>query len=93
LIDSGLAPDEVIKRIFDFMNYCKVGILTKEGNYIRIKENCESLRTKLYTHIKEPCCYFTGGFLNGVFTAAIQKRVVETRCIVADDPYCEWEIV
>jgi len=93
LIDQGLAPDEIIKKIFDFINYCKVGIITKKGDTIRIKENCESIRTKLYTHIKEPSCYFTTGFLNGLFSAVIKKRVVETKCIVAGDPYCEWEIV
>jgi predicted hydrocarbon binding protein len=31
--------------------------------------------------------------LNGLLLAAKQKRVMETKCIVAGDPYCEWEIV
>jgi len=93
LIDSGLDPDEALEKIFNFMDYCKVGKIIKKDKIIRIKENCESLRTKLFSRIKEPCCYFTGGFLNGVLTAVKKKRVVETKCIVADDPFCEWEII
>jgi len=93
LIDAGLDKDEAIKRVLDFMNYCKVGKVTKKDKTIKIKENCESIRTKLYTHIKEPCCYFTTGFLNGLLLAVKQKRVIETKCIVSDDPYCEWEII
>jgi predicted hydrocarbon binding protein/KaiC/GvpD/RAD55 family RecA-like ATPase len=94
LMARGLNEDEAIKRVFDFMNYCKVGKVTAEDGSIRIKENCESLRTLIVaTRIKEPCCYFTTGFLNGIFSAVKKKRVVETKCIVAGDPYCEWEIV
>ena len=92
LIDAGLDSDEALKRVFDFMTYCKVGKITKKDKKIKIKENCESIRTKLYTHIKEPSCYFTTGFLNGIFSAIEKKRVIETKCIVAGDPYCEWEI-
>ena len=94
LMKAGLTEDEAIKRVFDFMNYCKVGKITTKNNTIKIIENCESLRTLIVaTRIKEPSCYFTTGFLNGLLLAAKQKRVIETKCIVAGDPYCEWEIV
>ena len=84
--------DEAIKRVIDFMNYCKVGRVTL-GETIRIIENCESLRTKMFTHIKEPSCYFTTGFLNGLFSAVRNQHVREIKCIVAGAPYCEWEII
>jgi len=92
LLEAGLSEDEAIKRVIDFMNYCKVGKVTL-GETIRIRENCESIRTKLYTHIKEPSCYFTTGFLNGIFSATKNQHVREVKCIVAEDPYCEWEII
>jgi predicted hydrocarbon binding protein/KaiC/GvpD/RAD55 family RecA-like ATPase len=92
LMKAGLKEGEAIKRIIDFMNYCKVGKVTL-GETIRIMENCESIRTKLFTHIKEPSCYFTTGFLNGLFSAVKKQHVRETKCIVAGDPYCEWEII
>ena len=91
LIKAGIKEDEATKRVIDFMNYCKVGKVTV-GETIRIKENCESIRTKLFTGFKEPSCYFTTGFLNGLFTAVKNKRIREIKCIVAGDPYCEWEI-
>jgi len=92
LIAAGLSEDEAINKVIDFMNYCKVGKITMDET-IRIIENCESLRTLIVaTKIKEPCCYFTTGFLNGLFLAVKKKRVREIKCIVADDPYCEWEI-
>ena len=93
LIGAGLVGDEAIKRVFDFMNYCKMGKITSTDKTIKVKENCECIRTELYSRIKEPCCYFTTGFLNGLFSAVKKKRVVETKCIVAGDPYCEWEII
>jgi predicted hydrocarbon binding protein/KaiC/GvpD/RAD55 family RecA-like ATPase len=92
LLEAGLSEDEAIKRVIEFMNYCKVGKVTL-GETIKIRENCESIRTKLYTHIKEPSCYFTTGFLNGLFSAVKNQHVREVKCIVADDPYCEWEII
>ena len=93
LIDKGLDSDEALKRVFDFMNYCKVGKITWKDKTIKITENCECLRTKLFTQIKEPSCYFTTGFLNGLFLAIKKKRVIETKCIVAGDSHCEWEII
>jgi len=92
LIDAGLSEDEAIRRIIDFMNYCKVGKVTL-GETIRIRENCEAWRTKLVTTIEEPSCFFTTGFLNGLFSAVKNQHVRETKCIVAGDAYCEWEIV
>ncbi len=92
LIKAGVTGDEAIKRVIDFMNYCKVGKVSISET-IRIKENCETVRTKLATAIREPSCYFTTGFLNGLFSAVKKQHVRESRCIVAGDPYCEWEFV
>jgi len=91
MMEAELKEDEAIKRVIDFMNYCKVGKVTMDET-IRIKENCES-QTKLWTtKIKEPSCFFTTGFLNGLFSAVKNQHVREVRCIAAGDPYCEWEI-
>jgi predicted hydrocarbon binding protein/KaiC/GvpD/RAD55 family RecA-like ATPase len=92
LIKAGIKEDEAIKLVIKFMNYCKVGIVTA-GETIRIRENCESIRTELFTHMKEPSCYFTTGFLNGLFSAVKNQHVREVKCIAAGDPYCEWEII
>ncbi|MBA7636456.1 hypothetical protein ES703_44076 [subsurface metagenome] len=92
LMEAGIKEDEAIKKVIDFMNYCKLGKVTL-GETIRIKENCESLRTKLFTAIEEPSCYFTTGFLNGLFSAVKKQHVSEIKCIAAGDPYCEWEII
>jgi predicted hydrocarbon binding protein len=92
LLKAGIKEDEAIKRVIDFMNYCKVGKVTL-GETIRIRENCESIRTKLFTHMKEPSCFFTTGFLNGLFSAVKNQHVREIKCVVAGDPYCEWEII
>jgi predicted hydrocarbon binding protein len=93
LLEAGLSGDEALKRVLDFMNYCKVGKVTL-GETVRIRENCESLRTTIiFRHAQEPSCYFTTGFLNGLFSAVKNKHVREVRCIAAGDPYCEWEII
>ena len=92
LMEAGIKEDEAINRVIDFMNYCKVGKVNV-GETIRIRENCEAVRTKLCTTIKEPSCYFTTGFLNGLFSAVKNQHVREIRCIVPGDPYCEWEII
>jgi predicted hydrocarbon binding protein/KaiC/GvpD/RAD55 family RecA-like ATPase len=93
MMESGLKEDETIKRVVDFMNYCKVGKVTMDET-IRIKENCEGSQTKAWTtKIKEPSCFFTTGFLNGLFSAVKRQHVREVKCIVAGDPYCEWEIL
>jgi predicted hydrocarbon binding protein/KaiC/GvpD/RAD55 family RecA-like ATPase len=91
LIDAGIGEDEAVKRVLNFLEHCKVGKVTA-GETIRIRENCESLRTQLFaTKRDEPCCFFTTGFLNGFFLAVKNQYVKETKCIVLGDPYCEWE--
>jgi predicted hydrocarbon binding protein/KaiC/GvpD/RAD55 family RecA-like ATPase len=92
LINAGLGEDEAVRCVVDFMGYCKVGKITA-GETIRIRENCESIRTKLFTAMEEPSCHFTTGFLNGLFSAAKNQHVREIKCIAAGDPYCEWEIM
>jgi hypothetical protein len=92
LMEAGLGEDETLKRVLDFMNYCKVGKVTS-GETVRIGENCESLRTTILIHEKQPSCFFTTGFLNGLFSAVKGQHVREVRCIAAGDPYCEWEIM
>jgi predicted hydrocarbon binding protein/KaiC/GvpD/RAD55 family RecA-like ATPase len=93
LMDVGLNEDETIKHVIDFMNYCKVGKIAL-GETIRLEGNCESLCMKFFTpKPEEPCCYFTTGFLNGLFSAVKNQHVRETKCIAAGDPYCEWEIM
>jgi predicted hydrocarbon binding protein/KaiC/GvpD/RAD55 family RecA-like ATPase len=88
LTEAGVKGDEAINRVIDFMNYCKVGKVTV-GKTIRIEENCERFEMKT----AQPSCYFTTGFLNGLFSAAKNQHVREVKCIAAGDPYCEWEIV
>jgi predicted hydrocarbon binding protein/KaiC/GvpD/RAD55 family RecA-like ATPase len=92
LREAGLSEEEAIKRVIDFMNYCKVGRVTMDKT-IRISENCESFWTRPY-RVKwdEPRCFFTTGFLNGLFSAAKNQHVREIKCIASGDPYCEWEI-
>jgi predicted hydrocarbon binding protein/KaiC/GvpD/RAD55 family RecA-like ATPase len=92
LMEAGLSEDETLKRVLDFMNYCKVGKVTL-GETVKIRENCESLRTTILMHEKQPSCFFTTGFLNGLFSAVKNQHVRETKCIAAGDPYCEWEII
>jgi len=91
LMEAGLKEDEAVKRILNFLEHCKVGKVAA-GETIRMKENCETLRTKLFaTKREEPCCFFTTGFLNGFFSVVKNQHVKETKCIVLGDPYCEWE--
>jgi predicted hydrocarbon binding protein/KaiC/GvpD/RAD55 family RecA-like ATPase len=88
LMNAGLGQDEVIKRVIDFMDYCKVGKVTL-GETIKISQNCEAFGLET----GEPTCFFTTGFLNGLFSAVKNKHVREIKCIGAGDPYCEWEII
>jgi KaiC/GvpD/RAD55 family RecA-like ATPase/predicted hydrocarbon binding protein len=93
LIQAGLSEDETIKRVFNFLEHCKVGKVTV-GDTIRIKESCESIWSRLFTMgFLEPSCFFTTGFLNGLFSTVKGQRVREIKCIAAGDPYCEWEII
>ena len=64
LIEAGSSEDEALKRVLRFLEYCKVGKVTL-GETIRIRDNCECLRTTMFLHEKQPSCFFTTGFLNG----------------------------
>jgi predicted hydrocarbon binding protein/KaiC/GvpD/RAD55 family RecA-like ATPase len=88
LMNAGMGEDQVIKRVISFMEYCKVGKITL-GETIRMKENCESFGLET----GEPSCFFTTGFLNGLFSAVKNQHVREMKCIAMGDPYCEWEII
>jgi predicted hydrocarbon binding protein/KaiC/GvpD/RAD55 family RecA-like ATPase len=88
LMEAGVTGDEAIKRVIDFMEYCKVGKISS-GETIRMWENCESFGTET----GQPSCNFTTGFLNGLFSVVKNQHVKEIRCIAAGDAYCEWEIV
>ncbi len=92
LLDAGLSADEALKRVIHFLEHCSVGKVTA-GETIRITENSESSSTVLFTTTEEPSCYFTTGFLNGLFSAVRNQRLREIKCITAGDAYCEWEIV
>jgi predicted hydrocarbon binding protein/KaiC/GvpD/RAD55 family RecA-like ATPase len=88
LMEAGVTGDEAIKRVIGFMEYCKVGKISS-GETIRMWENCESFGMET----RQPCCNFTTGFLNGLYSAVKNQRVREVKCIAAGDPYCEWEII
>ena len=91
LMEAGLGEDDAVKRVLNFLNQSKVGNVSMDET-IRIKENCESSQTKMFTtKEKVPSCYFTTGFLNGFFSAVKNQHVKETKCIAIGDPYCEWE--
>jgi predicted hydrocarbon binding protein len=90
LMEAGLSEDEALKRVLHFLEYCKVGEVTL-GETVRIRDNCECLRTTIFKHEKQPSCFFTTGFLNGLFSAVKNQHVREVRCVAAGDPYCEWE--
>ena len=93
LMKAGLAEDEAVKRVLGFLEHCRVGKVSANET-IKIKDSSESLYTKYYTaKWEEPSCFFTTGFLNGLYSAVKNKHVREIKCIAAGDPYCEWEIV
>jgi len=85
-IAGGLNEKETVRRLFNFMEYCKVGRITTDDT-IKILENSERFGMKT----QEPSCYFTTGFLNGFLYTTQNKHVKETKCIAVGDPYCEWE--
>jgi predicted hydrocarbon binding protein len=86
LIDGGMAENDAVKRVIDFMNYCRVGKVSLDDT-IRIRQNCETFGLAT----GKPSCFFTTGFLNGFFSEVKNQHVKETKCIVLGDPYCEWE--
>jgi predicted hydrocarbon binding protein/KaiC/GvpD/RAD55 family RecA-like ATPase len=90
LMEAGLSEDEALRRVLGFLEHCKVGKVTL-GETIRMRENCESLRTAIFLHEKQPSCFFTTGFLNGLFFVVKNQHVREVKCIAAGDSYCEWE--
>jgi predicted hydrocarbon binding protein/KaiC/GvpD/RAD55 family RecA-like ATPase len=90
LMEAGLSEDEALKRVLHFLDHCKVGKVSL-GETVRIRDNCECLRTTIFMHEKQPSCFFTTGFLNGLFSAVKNQHVREVRCVAAGDPYCEWE--
>jgi len=91
LLEAGINEDEAVKRVLHLLEHCKVGKVTADET-IRIKENCESIWTKVYTKKwEEPSCFFTTGFLNGFFCTVKSQHVIETKCIAMGAPYCEWE--
>lgn len=93
LMGAGLSEDEAVKRVLDFLEYCKVGRVTMD-DVIGIRDNCESLTTRFsVTKGEQPGCFFTTGFLNGVFSAVRNQHVREVKCVAMGDPRCEWEIV
>jgi predicted hydrocarbon binding protein len=93
LMDGGLSEDEAIERVIDFMNDCKVGKVAMDET-IRIRENCESWHSGVFSaKSKQPSCFFTTGFLNGLFSAVKNQHVREIKCIAAGDPHCEWELL
>jgi predicted hydrocarbon binding protein/KaiC/GvpD/RAD55 family RecA-like ATPase len=87
VLDAGVGEDQMITRVIDFMEHCHVGKVIA-ADTIRMWENCETFGLDT----GEPSCFFTTGFLNGLFSVARSQRVREIRCIGAGDPYCEWEI-
>jgi KaiC/GvpD/RAD55 family RecA-like ATPase/predicted hydrocarbon binding protein len=92
LLESGLNGDETVKRVLSFLEQCKAGRVTMDET-IKIKDNCESIYTCIFGITGELSCFFTTGFLNGLFSAAKNQHVREVKCIAAGDPCCEWEIV
>jgi predicted hydrocarbon binding protein/KaiC/GvpD/RAD55 family RecA-like ATPase len=88
LLDAGMTEDEVIDKTIGFMEYCRAGKLSL-GETVRMWDNCETFGLGT----GEPSCFFTTGFLNGLFSVAMSCHVRQIKCIGAGDPYCEWEIV
>jgi predicted hydrocarbon binding protein len=92
LMKAGLSEDEAVKRVMDFLEHCRVGKVTMDET-ITIRENCENFTTWLFMTTGEPSCFFTTGFLNGLFTAVKNQHIREIRCVAAGDPYCEWSVM
>jgi len=92
LIEAGLSEDEAVKRVLNFLEHCKVGKVAMD-KMIRIRENCESFSMGLFTTTEEPSCFFTTGFLNGLFSTVKNQHVREMKCVATGDAFCEWEII
>jgi predicted hydrocarbon binding protein len=87
MLQSGLRPPEITQRVFGFLNSSKVGKVSAADD-IRIEENCEI--TGLLSG--ERSCFFTTGFLNGLYYSISGQTVRETKCVGLGDPYCAWEV-
>jgi predicted hydrocarbon binding protein/KaiC/GvpD/RAD55 family RecA-like ATPase len=92
LIEAGIKEDEAVKRVLRLLEDCKVGKIMADET-IKMRENCEILVWTMFVTAKskEPLCYFTTGFLNGLFSAVKGQHAKETKCIAMGDPFCEWE--
>jgi len=88
LIEAGVTDGEAIRRVIGFMDTCKVGKIDL-GETLVIEDNCESFGLRP----GQPSCFFTTGFLNGLFSTVKNQQVREVKCIAMGDPYCEWEII
>jgi predicted hydrocarbon binding protein len=88
LVEAGVTGGEAVRRVIGFMDTCKVGKIDL-GETLVIEDNCESFGLRP----GQPSCFFTTGFLNGLFSEVKNQRVREVKCIAAGDPYCEWEII
>jgi predicted hydrocarbon binding protein len=92
LLEAGLEPKQVLQKLTSYLEQTKVGIVLADESRIRIEENIEPLRTFYMTEIREPACFFTTGFFNGVYSVLYKKHVLEKRCLAAGDSHCEWEV-
>jgi len=92
---AGTEPSLALERFLGFLNSAKVGIaeFQTETSHLRISENIEPLHTWYFTEIREPSCYFTTGFLSGLYKSLTGQRVRETKCIAAGHRHCEWEVL
>jgi predicted hydrocarbon binding protein len=93
LMDAGLSDDEALGRVVHLLETCKVGRVTTNETW-RMNDSCESIYVRILNERwEEPSCYFTTGFLNGLFSAVKNQHVRELKCIAMGDPCCEWEIL
>jgi predicted hydrocarbon binding protein/KaiC/GvpD/RAD55 family RecA-like ATPase len=93
LMDAGLGEEEALARVIQLLETCNVGKVTAKETW-RMKDSCESIYVRILNERwEEPSCYFTTGFLNGLFSAVKNQHVREIKCIARGDPYCEWEIL
>jgi len=93
LLSADLNADETIERVFSSIETLKAGTVSESGGKVKIEENIEPMRTQYMTRLRELSCYFTTGFLNGLYGATHGLRIKETKCTAAGDSHCEWEIV
>ncbi len=88
---SWKGADEVLVALESFMNEMGMGQVTV-GSRVRIDENVEEQRTRMFAYSSETSCHFWTGFLNGLWNTLFGKHVLEVRCSGAEDSFCEWRI-